>query len=113
MRIIIEAVPRAQMRYDTLGDWFQDGEDLRIQVADHITPDEQFLIALHEIVEVKLCIMHGVGQQQVDAFDFSFSGEGEPGDHPAAPYRKEHRQAALIEHMMASFMGLDSYGVVA
>ncbi len=123
MKIIIEAIPKTQMRYDTAGDWFQDGDDLRIQVDDDLPVDEQFLIALHELVEVKLCVMRGVSQAMVDSFDVEEwprlvaeqpgLAETEPGDHPSAPYRKEHRAAALVEHFAASLMGLDNYGVVA
>jgi len=123
VKIIIEAIPKAQMRYDTAGDWFQDGGDLRIQVDEALPVDEQFLIALHELVEVKLCIMRGISQQMVDDFDMNSwpvlvaavpgLADTEPGDHPAAPYRMEHRQAALVEHVAASFMGLAGYGIVA
>jgi len=112
LRIIIEAIPREQMRYATDGDWFERGDDLMIQVPNDLPHDEQFLIALHELVEVKLCIMEGVSQQAVDEFDFAFTGDGEPGDSPYAPYRNQHRRAMLVEHMRASFMGLDSYGRV-
>jgi hypothetical protein len=110
MKIIIEAVPKSEMRYATWGDWFQDGDCVKIQVMDDLDPDIQFLVALHELVEVKLCVMRGISQQQVDDFDMNFQGLDEPGDHPDAPYRKEHRQAMLIEHMMASFMGFSDYG---
>jgi hypothetical protein len=53
----------------------------------------------------------------VDDFDAQFTEErhgddDEPGDDPRAPYRRQHRAAMLIEHMMASFMGLDSYGSI-
>ena len=116
MRIIIEAVARNESRYPDVagfGDWFEDADgNVRIQVDASLSPDEQFLVALHELVEVKLCIMRGISQAAVDDFDFGFKGEGEPGDDPAAPYRAEHRQAMLIEHMMANFMGLTDYGMV-
>jgi len=38
--------------------------------------------------------------------------DGEPGDLPDAPYRKEHRFAMLIEHMMAHELGIEGYVAV-
>lgn len=110
-RIILETCPPAKMRYDTVGDWFvnEDG-DLVIRSIHEVTDDNGFLIALHELVEVMLCRKAGVTQQQVDDFDMAFEGKGEPGDHPAAPYRAQHRKAMLVEHMMANFLGHDDYG---
>lgn len=108
MKIILEAIPQEAQRYDTTGDWFFDGDgNLRICVTgESILAPETFLVALHELVEVKLCHAKGISQKEVDVFDFSFKGEGEPGDDPKAPYRKEHREAMLIEALMAHFLGL-------
>ena len=117
-QIIIESCEFSQQRYQTLGDWLYDNfGNLRISVCDAggnatdpLENDEAFLIALHELVEAKLCHRAGITQGAVDAFDFAFRGNSEPGDHPEAPYRVQHRQAMLIEHMMAHFLGLTTYG---
>jgi hypothetical protein len=114
-KIIIECLRQDQMRYDTTGDWsFDKDGNLVIQVVggDPLDHDEAFLVALHELIEVKLCLKAGVTQGAVDAFDFKFTGDGEPGDHPDAPYREQHRKAMLIEHLMANFLGMSSYGEV-
>lgn len=119
-RIIIEAVSPQDMRLDAykedgFGDWFFDKEgDLHIQVAGtHLMErDEVFLIALHELVEAKLCFNSGVTQNAVDHFDASFAGEAEPGDDPRSPYQKQHRAACLLEHQMAIFLGRWDYGEV-
>ncbi len=114
-RIIIESIVPDKMRYDTLGDWFwNDDGDMVIQVAgtDPLQSADDFLVALHELIEVKLCLNHGITQNNVDQFDLNFTGDGEPGDDPMAPYRAEHRCAMLIEHMAAHFLGLSDYGVV-
>lgn len=120
-RIIIEAVPAAEMRLeayrsDGFGDWYVDPEngDIRIKVAGADVWDEEelFLIALHELVEARLCFKAGVTQGAVDVFDAKFEGDGEPGDDPAAPYRVQHRHAMLIEHMMAMALGKTDYGTM-
>ena len=113
--VVIEAVPQEQQRYDTLGDWYYDGEGnliIRVTGADPMDQDEAFLIVLHELVEAKLCLSAGITQGAVDAFDMAFKGHGEPGDSPDAPYQKQHRCAMLIEHTVALLMGKFSYGRV-
>lgn len=111
-RIVIEVIPKCRMRYDTCGDWYIEDGALHIDVVDQGSDDEQFLIALHELIEWKLCASQGISQNVVDAFDLTYEGEGEPGDDPAAPYRKAHRFAMLLEHMMAHELGLNGYGTV-
>lgn len=119
-RIIIETVTHEEMRppynepgEDTRGDWYvaTDGV-LIIKVTADVLSREGFLFALHEMIEAFLCIQRGVPQAAVDVFDAKFTGDGEPGDDPRAPYRDEHRQAMLIEHLMANFLGMDGYGSV-
>ena len=114
-RIIIEAVSADQQRYDTLGDWFWDAEGnliIRVVGNDPMDEDEVFLLALHELVEAKLCFNAGIPQGAVDAFDMAYTGQGEPGDEANAPYRMQHRRAALIEHLVANFLDLMDYGRV-
>lgn len=115
MKIIIDAKPEAGMRYRTLGDWrFEKNGDLVIEAVgvNPLTHDEAFLIALHELIEAKLCAKRGITPDMVDDFDLTFKGEGEPGDAWNCPYFREHRAAMLIEHLMANFLGLDRYGVI-
>lgn len=122
MKIVIEAIPQVQQRYDTWGDWwFDEDGTLQIRVTSDApelpTENHQFLIALHELVETMSCKSHGVPQTQVDEFDFKHQDECnekgiEPGDLPDSPYRREHRFAMLIEHLMARELGLDGYGEV-
>lgn len=118
-RIILEAVPQSAMRppYDQDsegGDWFFSPEgDLVIRViGDDISKPEAFLFALHELAEMRLCQQARISQETVDKFDSSFKGEGEPGDAVDCPYREQHRKAMLIEHLMASFLGISDYGEV-
>ncbi len=118
-RIILEAVPQSAMRppYNQQaegGDWFVSPEgELTIRViSDAIDRPAAFLFALHELVEAMLCAKDGVSQQAVDAFDAAFTGTGEAGDDPNAPYRTQHRRAMLVEHLMAHFLGITDYGKV-
>ena len=121
MQIIIRRVPQEEQRYETLGDWFYDDTGTLLIKATAEDEDGAFLIALHELVEAWLCRKAGVSQQQVDEFDNDWTGvhpeyplesDEEPGDDSGAPYRKQHRFAMIIEHLMARELGIDNYGVI-
>ncbi|MDE2104081.1 MAG: hypothetical protein KGL39_42985 [Patescibacteria group bacterium] len=120
IRVIhIEAVAPSLVRHAQMGDWWyaDEGQRLHIRVVDDVAEDVQFLVALHELVEVYLCRQRGISQVCVDAFDAAHAAEHanddeEPGDDPRAPYRREHRFACLIEHLVAHELGLTDYGEV-
>ena len=124
-RIVIEAVPQGNMRppYNQdkqAGDWMIDGDTITIRATGVDLEDpgnpETFLYALHELAEFMLCRKAGITQEQVDRFDIAHESmedhlpDAEPGDHPASPYRKQHRQACLIEFLMADMLGIVGYG---
>lgn len=76
-------------------------------------PDYEFLVGLHELVEVWLCQKAGITDEQVTAFDKDFEAKredgntDEPGDDSASPYRQQHRTATLIEMIVADAAGVN------
>ena len=115
VNIDIRFIPYEAQRYDTCGDWWCEGETLHIRASETEETPSAFLVALHELVESWLCRDLGITEEEVDRWDAAFGDQGElePGDDPAAPYHRQHRQAMLIEHLMANFMGLTDYGTVS
>lgn len=117
IKIIIETIPHESQRYPTVGDWFEDADGaLHIKVSDMGNDDYALLVAIHEIHEFWLCKKRGITDEVVTAFDVQFEkdreagihGENdEPGDHPDAPYRKEHFFATTLERAFALEMGVD------
>lgn len=114
MKIIIETIPHASHRYPTCGDWFRDSDGtLHIKVSEEIGDKFALLVALHELIEVTLCEERGMACEQVDKFDIAYektraeNDDGEPGDSPDAPYRKEHFFATSIERLMCAEMGIE------
>lgn len=107
MDIEIKTIPHEQQRYPTVGDWFYDGDKLVINVSDLGSWRKNLLVAIHELVEASLCASRGITQEQVDKFDESFDGDGEPGDSPDAPYRREHFFATNIERLLCAELGID------
>lgn len=104
MNVRIEVIPHAKQRYNTLGDWLFEGDDLVIRVSASGDWRSDMLVAIHELVEVVLCKADGVTQEVVDAFDMSHPDSEEPGDEPNAPYRDQHCHALAVERMVAAAM---------
>lgn len=106
--INVKVIAHKKQRYPTVGDWFYDKNgNLQIRVSRLSDPRYEQLIAVHEIVEACLCDQAGVDEQAVDAFDMKWTGEGEPGDDPAAPYHQQHLNATEVEKIMAKALGVD------
>jgi hypothetical protein len=115
VRIEIRSIPHSQQRYETVGDWLVDEKtgDITIFVSDTGNDDYNTLVALHELIEVKLCLKRGITQKVVDDFDMDFEknrpegDESEPGDSPDAPYKREHFVAENIERQLAAELDVD------
>jgi hypothetical protein len=112
--INIKTIPHSEQRYPTCGDWFY-GEDKSLQIRVSQMEDDryEFLVALHELVEVKLCEWCGVTQKMVDDFDMEYEknrkegDDSEPGDSPSAPYRLQHCIATGVERIAAAALRVD------
>jgi len=73
MKIVIETIPHNDHRYDTVGDWYYDKDEvLQIRVSNLYDWRKEALIAVHELVEALMCKSSGVSQWQVDSFDKKF-----------------------------------------
>lgn len=117
MNVTIETIPHESQRYETPADWLWDpNQDLRLLISDMGDWKYTALIALHEFVEAMLCKDRNIIQEVVDEFDKNYeeerkqgkhSPQDEPGDDPAAPYRKEHFFATNLERLFAAELGVD------
>lgn len=119
MKIDIQEIPHDQQRYETIGDYWWDTTDkgeqiLHIRVSE--TNDVRYFlaVALHEMVESTICDQRGIREPDIMAFDKAFEAarpaddqDSEPGDHPDAPYGKEHRFAENLERLYAAEMGVN------
>lgn len=108
MRIVIETIPHSAQRYPTVGDYWRDEEGtFQVRVSKMGVPDFEFLVALHELVEMWLCHSGHVPFDAIDEFDKGWeSTEGylEPGDDPEAPYWYEHQMACAFERFAAALL---------
>lgn len=114
LKIRIWAIPKNEQRYDTCGDWWieKDGE-WNIRVTNQDNWKSELAVAIHELIEMALCVDRKIDEQVVTNFDMSFEdarmhghATGEPGDSQLAPYRKEHRFAENIERQVIHELGI-------
>lgn len=123
VNIIINAIPHSSQLYDTSGDWYvapafweqmgatkdQPAHCLYIKVSAELSRKEQWLVAIHELVEAFLCECSSITDEQVDAFDIGWQphdGFTEPGDDPDSPYFAQHQEATFIERRLALAAGV-------
>jgi hypothetical protein len=110
MRIVSKIVPLEWQRYETLGDYFDNGDTLHFRITDTGNDEYNKLILIHEIVEEMLTRNRGISEKNILEYDLKFeeSGkDGEPGEQDDCPYKKEHRFAELIERMICHEIGID------
>jgi len=113
MHFDIKTIAKDAMRYETVGDYFEQGGTNVVRVANMGNRDYEFLVAIHEMIELWLCQKRGIDEPPIMAFDVAFEANrqpgnvDEPGDHPDAPYRREHRFAENIERLVAAELGVD------
>jgi hypothetical protein len=112
LNISIQTIDHKNHRYPTVGDWYQRDGVLYIKVSKMADWRYEFLVALHELIEVMLCRHDGVTEKSVDRFDIRFEknrkkgNEDEPGDDPRAPYVRQHCIATGVERIVAALLGV-------
>lgn len=117
LNIEIKTIPGSHHRYDTLGDYWEDEKGkIHIRVTNLKSEDSEFLVALHELVEMYITKKRGISEPLIQAFDIEFEKEraagkwdeyAEPGDDPRAPYKTEHCLAEIIERLVAQQLGVE------
>jgi len=108
MRWMIHTIPHRQQRHRNVSDRVKRRDEIvEFRVSDIGDERMEALIAIHEIVEQTLCKSKGISIDQIDIFDFSFTGDGEPGNHVDSPYRDQHRVATTVEKIVAKKLGVN------
>lgn len=118
MKIIIETILHSAQRYETVGDYWKDADGVdHIKVSEMGNDKYEFLVALHELIEMYLCEKRGIKEEDISDFDKKFEalreqepeiiGDQEPGHMISAPYHKEHVTAESIERRMAVELDVD------
>jgi len=82
-----------------------DKHNAVIRVSDLKNNDMNFLIALHEFIELHLITKAGIKIEDIDKWDCEHPDE--MGDHPNAPYRDAHKFSTMIEMIVANKLNVD------
>jgi hypothetical protein len=107
MRIVVETLPGDHQRYPTAGDYWRDADGtIQVRVSEMGNEQYELLVALHEIIEFMLCDARGISEADITSFDMRHLHLDEPGEHPDAPYRKEHAFAEAVERLLAHEFGI-------
>jgi len=110
-RIVIEFIPHKEQRYETVGDYWHDGDTLNIRVSDMGNDLYNELVAIHELVEELLTRNNGISENEIMEFDIMWDQEvkhnihhdvDEPGYDVRSPYYNEHFFAESIERLVAN-----------
>jgi hypothetical protein len=104
--IDISTLPHFLQKYDTMGNWYEDRGMWVIEVDEMEDWKKEFLVALHEQIEMALCKARGISEESVSEFDLAHPDSPEPGEEMDAPYRKEHLFAEAIERLVANELGV-------
>ena len=117
LNIEIKTIKQSEHRYETLGDYWETPDGVtHIRCTNLKSPDSEFLVVLHELVEMYITKRKGIKEPDIMAFDIEFEKEraegkwdenAEPGDDPRAPYKTEHCLAEIIERLVARELGVD------
>lgn len=118
---LINTIRHDRHPYPTVGNWWTDSwtpHRWQIRVSRLGDWRYEFLVAIHELVEMALCKSRGISERAVTDYDLKFAkahpgGRDEPGDGVGAPYRAEHRSAENIERLVAQLLGVDWFAYEA
>ena len=111
-RIRIEFIDHEQQSYSTSGDWKflpsqEDPDMLVVYVSSMGDLDMQLCVAIHELIEARLCMKDKIKESDVTDFDIAYEEKrprddySEPGNDPDAPYHEQHLVATEVEEKVA------------
>ena len=109
-RIVMEVIPHQDQRYDTLGDYWVEGDTWHIRTSDMGDWRYNFSVLLHEFIELALMTHKGIKEEDVLAFDLAVPANSpyadDPGFDPKAPYHVEHVFSDCVERLIAPHLGM-------
>lgn len=119
LSIHIKTIPHKEQRCEgNVGDYFweNNGQDLQVRVSMLGDWRYEFLVAVHEMIELFLCHRLGISEPTIQAFDEEYyrqeelgvvSGYSEAGADPRAPYHVQHMIADGIERILGVLLGVN------
>jgi len=112
---LITTIPHRSQDYPTVGNWSVK-QPYKLGMIEVSRMDDWrycMLVALHELVELVLCLNDGIKEEEVTKFDIAFEKKrkagntAEPGNVRKAPYYKQHQFATKLEKLFAKQLGVN------
>jgi hypothetical protein len=113
-------VKKGLCRNNGLGDYLKHPLDPEgpwaVLAADTGNRDYNFMILIHELVEMFLTERRGIPEEDITDFDRRFEvrrlrgeapADAEPGDDPESPYFNEHQCAMVVENFLCDELRID------
>ena len=116
-KIEINFIPKEKQRFECYkasgcADYFMLPRGLLvINISRSEAWRPQWLVLLHEIIEIILVLHKKISFIEIDKFDISHSDSEDPGALKSAPYHKQHIIALFLESYIARKISVkpDSY----
>jgi hypothetical protein len=111
-RIILEIKKPDEMRYKTVGDWYDGLEregTIFISAVDTGQKSYNAALLIHELIEYLLCERLGITTEDVDKWDFAHENSDDPGILDGCPYREPHISATIAEDVVLALFGANPY----
>jgi hypothetical protein len=101
-------IAHKDQKYNTAGDYWETSEGHNgtwaIRLSELSDWRYEFLVLIHELVEMALTKHAGIDWKDIDNFDTIGAGKDhpDPGSLKSAPYYNEHKAAEMVEKIVAS-----------
>lgn len=107
-RVYSVTIPQKEQLYATSGNYWEEHKNWYVRVSETSDWRYEFLVLLHELVEMALTKRRGIDWNLIDEWDMMGPGKDsdDPGAMEDAPYHKEHMQAESIERQVAEMLGV-------
>jgi hypothetical protein len=106
MNYDIRTIAHSSQRYESHGDYLFDGNTGYVWVSDFGNEDIEFIIGIHEQIEMYLTRKRGIPETAISAFDMTHPELDDPGMDKLAPYHKEHFFCDIIDRLLCEQVGI-------
>ena len=101
-------IPHTDQQYDTAGNYWDDGHEWKLRVSRMGDWRYEFLVTIHELIEMALTKHEGIEWEDIDDFDMNEGKDSDdPGTMPQAPYHRQHMFAMDIEKKLARVLNVN------
>jgi len=106
----VKTIKHQNQRYNTPGDYWKNKKKWEIRISKMKNPDYEFLVMVHELVELYLTQKRGISEEEITKFDLNNPDSDDPGSLSEAPYHREHMFSMEVEKLIGKELELNWKG---